>query len=175
VSRILQIAQSKFFWLAMIVGALALEGIALYYQYALRQYPCMLCIHVRIWVAAFVPIGVLGLLLRNSRPGLVVAGAASVVAAIGMLERSWQTLATERGWTMGACEFTARLPDWFALDTWFPVIFQVQGPCGRTPTVLLGVSMAEALTALGVLAVAVTGLVTIAALAGRRSSGEIRG
>jgi len=170
VSRILRIAQSRFFWLAMIVGALVLEGIALYYQYALRQYPCMLCIHVRIWVAAFVPIGVLGLLLRNSRLGLVAAGAAGFVAAIGMLERSWQTLATERGWTMGACEFTAGLPEWFALDAWFPLVFQVQGPCGRTPAVLGGISMAEALTALGVLAVAVMGLVTIAALVGQRPS-----
>jgi disulfide bond formation protein DsbB len=168
VSRILRIAQSRLFWLAVIVGALTLEGIALYYQYALRQYPCMLCIHVRIWVAAFVPIGVLGLIFARSRPGLVVTSVLGLVAAGGMLERSWQTLATERGWVMGACEFTAGLPDWFALDTWFPAVFQVQGPCGRTPSVPFGLTMAEGLTGIGVLAVAVMALVTLAAVLPRR-------
>lgn len=166
--RIQRIAESRLFWLAVIVGALTLEGIALYYQYGLRQYPCMLCIHVRIWVAAFVPIGVLGLIFARSRAGLAVTSVLGLVAAGGMLERSWQTLATERGWTMGACEFTAGLPDWFALDAWFPALFQVQGPCGRTPNVPLGLTMAEALTAIGVLAVAVMAVVTAATLLPRR-------
>lgn len=118
----------------MIAAALALETVALYYQYALNQYSCVLCIHVRIWVLAFVLVGLLGLPLKRSRAGLLFATLLSVIAASGLAERSWQTLATERGWsTELVCNMAADLPFWFALDKWVPAVFEVQASCGRTP------------------------------------------
>jgi len=148
----------------MIVIGLELEGIALYYQYALNQYPCVLCIHIRIWVLALVLVGVLGLLVQRSRLGVAAASLLSLVASIGLLERSWQTLATERLWLEGNCSMLSGLPPWFALDQWFPSVFGVQASCGYTPEVFFGITMAEALMAISVAAVGVTALVSIAAI-----------
>jgi len=160
-----RLGRGSVYWLAMIAGALALEGVALYYQYALNQYPCVLCIQVRIWVAGFVVVGVLGLLLKRARVGLIVASLLSLGAAIGMAERSWQTLATERGWSQElACNMDAGLPAWFALEEWLPAVFKVQAACGYTPVLAFGITMAEALVALSALAILVTALVTAASL-----------
>jgi disulfide bond formation protein DsbB len=160
-----RIGRSNLFWLAMIVIALASEGIALYYQYALNQYPCVLCIHVRLWVAAFIFIGVLGLLLRNNTTSLRVVSLLSVIAAIGFAERSWQTLAVERGWIVKlACPMNAGLPAWFDLEAWFPAVFGVQSSCGPSPELLFGITMAEMLMVMSIAAVVVTGLVFVASV-----------
>lgn len=153
------------YWLAMAGGALALEAAALYYQYALNQYPCVLCIHVRIWVAAFFVVGVLGLALKRSRRGLVVASLLSLAAAIGLAERSWRTLAIERRWIEElSCTMDAGLPPWFALDHWFPAVFGVQASCGFTPIIAFNITMAESLMAISAVALVVTALVTAATL-----------
>jgi len=167
VGLLLRIGQSRLYWSLMIISGLGLEGVALYYQYALNQYPCVLCIHVRIWVLAFVLIGALGLVLQRWKLGLVLASLLSLAASVGLLERSWQTLATERGWLEGSCSMLSGLPSWFALDRWFPVLFEVQASCGYTPEILFGITMAEALMAIAVIALAVTALVSIAALVSR--------
>ena len=160
-----RLGQSNAYWLAMIVGALALEGVALYYQYALNQYPCVLCIHVRIWVAGFIVVGILGLVLKRSRVGLAVANFLSLATAIGLTERSWRTLAVERRWIEElACTMDAGLPAWFALDHWFPAVFGVQASCGFTPIIAFDVTMAESLMAISVVALVVTALVTAATL-----------
>ena len=149
----------------MIAIALAAEGIALYYQYALNYYPCVLCIHVRLWVLAFIAIGIFGLLRRSSSTGLRIASVLSVCAAIGFTERSWRTLATERGWIVElACPMDAGLPAWFALDEWFPAVFGVLASCGISPEMLFGVTMAEALMVMSVGTLIITLLVMIASV-----------
>ena len=62
-----------------------------------------------------------------------------------LLERSWQVLAVERGWTFGDCDMDLGMPSWFALDKWLPSVFEVQTSCGYTPLILFQISMAEAL------------------------------
>jgi disulfide bond formation protein DsbB len=161
-----RIGRSNLYWLAMIIIALASEGIALYYQYALNYYPCVLCIHVRLWVFAFIFIGVVGLVLRSSVIGRRIAHVLSVIAAVGFTERCWQTLATERGWIVElACPMNAGLPAWFDLEAWFPAVFGVQASCGISPEMLLGISMAEALMVMSVGTLIVTTLVLVASLA----------
>lgn len=160
-----KLGRSGVYWLAMIVIALASEGIALYYQYALNQYPCVLCIHVRLWVAAFIVLGIAGLALRSDTTGRRIVAALSVVAAAGFAERSWRTLATERGWIVElACPMDAGLPAWFDLEAWFPAVFQVQASCGLSPQMPFGVTMAEALMAMSVVTVVVTALVFAASV-----------
>jgi len=160
-----RMGKSGLYWLAMIIVALLAEGVALYYQYALNQYPCVLCIHVRIWVAAFIVIGILGFALRSGRLGLIAASALSFIAAIGFTERSWQTLATERGWIVElACPMDAGLPAWFDLDHWFPAVFGVLASCGISPQMPFGITMAEALMGMSVVTLAVTGLVLVASV-----------
>jgi disulfide bond formation protein DsbB len=147
---------------------LGLEAVALYYQYVLNQYPCVLCIHIRIWVLAFIVVGAIGVIVPRGRLVLGVVSILSVVSSVGMLERSWQTLATERRWIEGSCSFSSGLPSWFALDQWFPWIFGVQASCGYTPVLPFGITMAEALMVISIFALLMTSLVAIALWRSRR-------
>lgn len=149
--------RSPYYWLLMTFIGSAMEAVALYYQYALAYDPCVLCIHVRIWVMAFIFVGIIGFFIHKTPGGLKVSNLLSVAAAIGYLERCYQTLAVERGWNRdGACDMSAGLPSWFDLENWLPAIFQVKTPCGFTPYVFFEISMAEILIVVGILALIAT-------------------
>jgi len=156
--KLTSLSRSNFYWLGLIVLGLGMEAIALYYQYALDYYPCVLCIHIRIWLFAMILAAVLGLLSQkqsglNKLSHLLVLG-----SGIGLAERSWKTLAVERNWIVDSCSMDSGLPDWFALDKWLPSVFAPWEPCGYTPELLFGVTMAEGLMLFSALLVAVAGI-----------------
>lgn len=140
-----QFSRRKPYWILLIFFGLSLEGAALYYQYVLDEWPCVLCIHIRIWILGFIVLGVLALLVGSNRwitQGLHLINS---IIMVGLVERSWQTLAVERGWVFGDCDMESGLPSWFALDKWFPAIFEVQTACGYTPLIIFNITMAEVL------------------------------
>lgn len=145
--------RSPWYWLAMIFAGITMECIALYYQYVLNYGPCVLCIHVRIWVMAFILLGILGILGHKNRPVSILLSLLTIVAAVGLAERSWMTFAIERNLIEGSCTMGSGLPDWFALDRWFPAIFEPWELCGWTPELLFGITMAEALLVTSAIAV----------------------
>ena len=144
-------SRSSWYWLGIIIIGLAMEGIALFYQYGLDYGPCVLCIHIRIWVMALILIAILGLVFRKSATLSKFTHLATFAVSIGFTERSWQTLAVERGWIIDSCSMDSGLPDWFALDKWIPHIFEPWEPCGYTPELLWNITMAEGLMAFSVL------------------------
>ena len=172
--RIASIGSTAGYWLALVVLGSSLEATALYYQYGLQYYPCVLCIHVRIWLAGLILVSAAVLPLRRFRPARIVAHLLTVVIAAALLERSWRLLGIERGWLeSGECNFDAGLPAWLALDQWFPKVFGVQEACGYTPELPFGVTMAEALVVLSVVLLLVFAALSVAELksgAGRRGS-----
>jgi disulfide bond formation protein DsbB len=89
-----------------------------------------------------------------------VANLLVIACAIGLGERSWYLYLIENGRGDGSCEFQLGLPDWFALDRWFPDLFEVRNLCTYTPEMLFGLSMAESLllAAAAIVAVAVLSL-----------------
>lgn len=133
------------YWLAIIVIGLAMEGVALYYQYGLNYGPCILCVHVRAWILAIVLVAVVGLIFRRRRALNAAVHVAMLALAVGLLVTSWKTLGIERGWIMAACEMRAEFPAWLPLHQWFPATFEAWELCGYTPELLFGVTMAEAL------------------------------
>ena len=157
-------SQSKIYWILLIILGVALEAVALYFQYALDEWPCVLCIHVRIWVMAFIIVSLIALFVRNNPLMNRVAHLFMLLSAIGLAERSWQLLAVERGWVFGACDMDLGVPAWFALDKWFPLIFEVQASCGYTPQLLLGVTMAEALMVLSIIMSLVAAALSVGSL-----------
>jgi disulfide bond formation protein DsbB len=140
-----QFSQSKLYWVLLLILGLSMESVALYYQYVLDEWPCVLCIHVRIWVSGFIVLSVLALIVKHSSWTTRIFHLANTVLMIGFVERSWQTLAVERGWIFGDCNMEAGLPLWFALDKWFPALFEVKASCGYTPYIILEISIAEIL------------------------------
>lgn len=140
-----QFSQSKLYWILLITLGLSLEAAALYYQYVLDEWPCVLCIHIRVWISGFIVLAVLALLVGSNRWLTRGLHLVNTVIMAGFVERSWQTLAVERGWVFGDCDMESGLPSWFALDKWFPAIFEVQTACGYTPLILFNITMAEVL------------------------------
>lgn len=162
--RLASIGGSAGYWLGLVVLGLGLEATALYYQYVLKYYPCVLCIHVRIWVAGLILVSAAALPLRRFRPARIVAHLLTVVIAAGLLERSWRLLGIERGWLEGDCSFDSGLPAWLALDQWFPKVFGIEESCGYTPELLFGITMAEALILLSAALLMVTVPMVVATL-----------
>jgi len=140
-----QFSQSKLYWILLITLGLSLEAAALYHQYVLDEWPCVLCIHIRVWISGFIVLAVLALLVGSNRWLTRGLHLVNTVIMAGFVERSWQTLAVERGWVFGDCDMESGLPSWFALDKWFPAIFEVQAACGYTPLILFNITMAEVL------------------------------
>ena len=157
-----QINTSIFYWLVMAVGAISLEGVALYYQYAIGEEPCVVCIQVRIWVMAYIIIGFVGAAVREKPIALRSMNILSVITSVGLFERSYYLLGVERLWDLdGSCEMTAGLPWWFDLEKWFPAIFEVKMPCGFTPYIFFKISMAEILFVISISAVLATLALTV--------------
>lgn len=166
-SRLAAWGSSRWYWLVLLLLSISMECAALFFQYVLDYGPCVLCIHVRIWIFGLLFVSLLGLSVRHNR-GLLVIGHMLVIAiGAGMLERSWQLLGVERGTLEGTCGMDSGLPAWFALDSWFPVLFKVWEPCGYTPQLLFGVTMAEALLVMSIALVLISMAFVIATLANR--------
>jgi len=162
-----RIANGVTYWIALVLLALSMEAVALFYQYRLDYWPCVLCIHVRVWLLGLVLAGAIGLLARRAPVLRVLTQLMVAGVGAGLLERSLKLLGTERGTLDGSCAMESGLPAWFALDKWFPSVFQVKEPCGYTPELLFGITMAEALVVLSAVLLAlgiVMTVVTVAAL-----------
>jgi disulfide bond formation protein DsbB len=164
------IGKSVWYWLALVLIGLSFEGVALFYQYVLDQMPCVLCIHVRILMLALILVALAALLLRHLKWPNALVHLLTVLVAAGLLERSYQLLGTERGFTFSDCGLDLGLPDWLALDVWFPAVFQVQTTCGYTPELLFGITMAEALIVFSVVFVLVSLAMTLASVLKVRSA-----
>ena len=141
------IGQSNWYWAGLLLLGILQEGIALYYQYVLHKLPCVLCIHVRIWVMGMILVAILALVIRK-RAIRIIPQVLIALVSVGLLERSWQLLGVERGFILGSCSMDPGLPAWFVLDKWVPFMFEVQDMCGYTPELPFGITMAEALFAL---------------------------
>ncbi len=137
--------RSAYFWLAMIVACIAMEGTALYYQYVLDYGPCVLCVHIRAWIFAILVLSVFGLIFRDNKGSITLVNLLSVLAAGGMTERAYFTLGVEKGFVDGSCTLNASFPSWLPLDQWIPSVFEPWEACGYTPELLLDITMAEAL------------------------------
>jgi len=160
--------RSPAYWGILALIAMTMEATALFYQYRLDYWPCVLCIHVRIWVLGLLATALFGLGVRHHRRLRVLAHALVAGTGAGLLERSLKLLGVERGTLEGSCSMDSGLPPWFALDQWFPWMFKVWEPCGYTPELPLGITMAEALVAFSALLLAMALSLTLAALGDRR-------
>ncbi len=156
------LSQDRRYWAALVFTGVALEGAALYYQYVLDEWPCVLCIQVRLWVVAFILLGLVALIGAGFDWVNRVLHGLTVVAMLGLAERSWQTLAIERGWVFGECDMDLGLPDWFVPDRWLPWLFEVQTTCGYSPEILFGITIAETLLVFSIILVIITATLFVA-------------
>ena len=159
---LVNLSTQRRYWAVLILIGAALEGGALYYQYVLDEWPCVLCIHVRIWVVAFMLLAMVAIFCTNSIVATRIAHFLNVGFMVGLLERSWRVLAVERGWIFGDCDMDLGMPTWFALDKWFPSLFEVQTACGYTPLIIFDITMAESLVVISALMLIISAAVFVA-------------
>lgn len=142
------------------MAGVALLAVALYYQYVLGDEPCQVCIHARLWVAAFTLIALFMAAAPQKIALRIAANAGVLVASVGLTERARYLYRLENGIGDGSCQFQLGMPDWFAVDRWMPWLFEVRNLCSFTPEMLFGLSMAESLMGIGAL-LSVVAAVTI--------------
>ena len=140
--------KSRWYWLTLVLFGIALLSVALYYQYALGDEPCQVCIHARLWVVAFTLIALIMLITPQITLVRAVGNLGVLTAAAGLFERARYLYRLENGIGDGSCQFQLGMPDWFAVDRWMPWLFEVRNLCSFTPEMLLGLSMAETLMGL---------------------------
>ena len=141
------------FWLSLIIFSLSMEGVALFYQYVLEEPPCVLCIHFRLLFLAIVLISFFAIIVKGFRIGRLISILMLLTISLGLAERSYQLLGTERHFVLSECTFTLNFPSWIAVDKWMPWLFEPLTSCGYTPEILFGITMAESLSALSLLMV----------------------
>jgi disulfide bond formation protein DsbB len=153
-NRLAIIARSRLYWFLVLLACLALEGVALYYQYILDYGPCVLCVHIRAWIAGIALVALLMMIVGG--PLAALGHLASLGLALGMLRSSYVTLGVERGTIIDACTMDPQFPSWLPLHQWLPTLFEPWEPCGYTPMLAFNVSMAEALIVISLLWVLVS-------------------
>ena len=162
--KLVNIAHGRSYWLANLALGLGLIMAALYYQFELDQQPCVMCIQVRLLFSLLIIAAFNGLLLRKNRLLNLLVHISVVAIAIGLVERSYQLLGTERGFVFSDCGFDPGLPSWLPLDTWLPWLYRVETSCGYTPEIIFGITMAEMLIVISALILCFSIAVTLAAL-----------
>ena len=145
-----RLLRSRWYWLTLVLFGIALLSVALYYQYALGDEPCQVCIHARLWVVAFTLIALIMLITPQITLVRAVGNLGVLTAAAGLFERARYLYRLENGIGDGSCQFQLGMPDWFAVDRWMPWLFEVRNLCSFTPEMLLGLSMAETLMGLAI-------------------------
>ena len=150
------LAKGKVLWWALFALGSGLLAAALYWQYVIGDDPCQVCIQARLWAVALGLLGAVMLLLPKSffthLAGLILA----FIASAGMGERAYYLYEIENFRGDGSCEFTLGMPSWFAVDQWFPALFEVRNICSYTPEIALGISMAEALMGIALVVCLIT-------------------
>lgn len=136
---------SRSYWLSITAASLTMLVIALYYQYALGEEPCQVCIQARLWVFALLLLSMAIATLPENRHLRLAGNLLALTCTVGLGERAWFLYQLENGIGNGSCEFQLGMPDWFAIDQWFPSLFEVRNLCSFTPEMLFGLSMAEGL------------------------------
>lgn len=123
-------------------------GIALFYQYYLDYAPCVLCVHIRVWVIAIGLVSLTALLVSNRifRWIAFLAGASFLAFFALDVYELWQI---EAGHKMGECSWSAGFPESLPLNEWIPSLFEIGGICGESPTIMFGITMAESLMSVG--------------------------
>ena len=149
VTTLARFFQSRWYWLTLALFGIASLGVALYYQYALGDEPCQVCIHARLWVVAFTLISLIMLIAPQIMLLRLLGNIGVVIAGVGLTERARYLYRLENGIGDGSCQFQLGMPDWFAVDRWMPWLFEVRNLCSFTPEMLFGLSMAETLMAVG--------------------------
>lgn len=132
----------------MLLGfsALVLELVALYFQYAMKLEPCIMCIYQRVAIFGIMLSGFVGAIAPNlmliRMVGFTGWGVSAIWGLIVAIEHV--SIQTETDpFAIATCERIPNFPSWLQLHEWFPAVFEARGDCGDINWQLLGYSMPQ--------------------------------
>ena len=137
-------SQIRFSWLLLALTAIGLEGAALYFQYGMELMPCVMCVYQRIAVLGILVAALIGF----SSPKLTLMRMAGsflwLYASYRGIELAWEhTQLILNPSPFATCDFFVTLPSWFALQDWFPAVFQASGDCSVSQWRFLSLEMPQ--------------------------------
>jgi disulfide bond formation protein DsbB len=147
-----KLVTSRYAWLLLALSALGLELAALYFQYARRLEPCVLCVYERNAVALIFLAGVIGFI----NPNKAVLRIAGYLMWAGGTAWGLYLSIKHSGIQMGliedsaSCDFVANYPTWMQLDKWIPWMFNPTGFCEDIQWQFLGLSMPQSMVVINV-------------------------
>ena len=131
-------------WLLLMISALVLEGIALYFQYGMELQPCVMCVYERVALFGVAFAGLFGLIAPRF---LIVRLLALLIGFVSVVKGQLLSLKHvdyqlhPAPWNQ--CSYLPEFPQTLPLDKWFPVLFQPTGSCEDVAWSFLGFSMAQ--------------------------------
>ena len=131
-------------WLLLGFSALALELVALYFQYGMGLEPCVMCIYQRVAVAGLAIAGFVGALAPQNTLVRTVAFGAWFIAAIWGLLIAFEHVQMQNpdNFLLAmSCDVYPNFPSWMAIHEWFPSVFEARGTCDSIDWQFLGQSM----------------------------------
>lgn len=140
-----QLSQSKGAWFLLIVSAVTLEGVSLYFQHGMGLIPCVMCIYERVALLGILFAGIFGFIGNRYavlRWFSVLIWLISSFRGLRLAIKHHDYQVNPSPWNQ--CEFKTDFPQTLPLDKWFPNIF-APGPvnCSESQWELFGFSMAQ--------------------------------
>jgi len=125
-----QLSIKRTAWILLATTALGLELTALFFQYQLLLEPCVLCVYERTAVMGILLAGIVG----SIAPSLFVVRWLALVLWAASAGWGMQLAMKHTGIQLypspsNTCDYMANYPSWFALDSWFPAMFEPTGFC----------------------------------------------
>ncbi len=139
--------RKRWFWLLLATSALALESVALFFQYEMKLSPCVMCVYERVALFGILfscltvylsPKSLFWRLL-----GIILALISSIKGILISLKHIDYQLHPSP-WNQ--CEIIPNFPHWLPLDKWLPFLFQPTGSCSDIVWEYLGLSMPQWIT-----------------------------
>jgi disulfide bond formation protein DsbB len=135
----------RFDWVISSTYFLLLILIAIFYQYSLNFQPCQLCVQIRAVIFSLIGLSLMRGACSRIRWLILIFDCLSVLMLVLALKLSYVAHEIEVGSRMAFCAFDAGFPAFLPLDSWFPIFFQVGGICGKSPSIIFGITMVDGL------------------------------
>ncbi len=131
-------------WFLLMISALALDGIALFFQHGMGLQPCVMCIYERIAVLGIAFAGFLGWIAPRSAIIRWLAIVLWIYSGIAGLQLSWEhTMIQLYPSPFNTCDFFVNFPEWLPLNIWLPSVFEASGDCAVQQWVFLKLDMPQ--------------------------------
>lgn len=131
-------------WLALSGAAIALELVALYFQYVMGLSPCVMCIYQRTAILGIAFAGLIGAIAPQQfacrLAGYGLWGYSSVRGLLIAIEHADIQINPS---PFFSCDFRPNFPEWLMLDEMIPSFFRAEGDCAMISWQWLGWSMSQ--------------------------------